>query len=131
MAKHHGQEGRVYLQAYGQGVVNVCELNHWEISTERDRQEVTSFCDANKTYVLGKPDLTGTISGFWDDTNDALWQASTGTQPAQLVLYPSHLVPDFYFSGPAWIDASMTTDAGSPVTVEGSFAAAGTWHLPS
>jgi hypothetical protein len=42
-----------------------------------DKVEVTSFLDANKTYVQGLKDISGALSGFWEDSQDALFDAAS------------------------------------------------------
>ena len=70
MSAHAGRTGVVYIAIESAtGVAtNTIKLNAWTINRATDKFEVTSFADTNKTYVQGLPDVQGSISGFWDDT---------------------------------------------------------------
>jgi hypothetical protein len=106
---------------------NTIKLNAWTISRETDKIEVTSFGDLNKTYVQGLPDLKGTISGFWDDTEAKPFTAAASSTGCKLFLYPSADAPTKYWTGPAWVDVSMDTSVSGAVTINLSFAANGSW----
>ena len=124
MAKYHGRAGRVYLSTTGAGTaVAVVGLNAWSLDMPTDRVEVSEFGDTNKTYVQGLPDATGTISGFWDDTSDALYDASRSSDPVKMYLYPSTNALTKYFYGTFWIDFSINTGMGQAVQVSANFAA--------
>jgi hypothetical protein len=92
-----------------------------------DKVDVTAFGDANKTYVQGLRDVKGTLSGFWEDTQDQLFDASESTGGVSLYLYPANTAPTVYFYGPAWLDASIDVGVSGAVTVSGSFVANGSW----
>ena len=70
MSAHAGKTGAVYLAIESAtGVATQCiKLNAWTLNRATDTFEVSAFGDTNKTYVQGLPDLKGTISGFWDDS---------------------------------------------------------------
>jgi hypothetical protein len=124
MAVYAGRKGVVYLSSTGSGAaVNVIKLNAWTT----DKIEVTSFGDANKTYVQGLPDVQGTVSGFWDNTETKPFTAAGSTDGCKLYLYPSSDITGSYHYGPAWLDMSMDTSVSAAVTISGSFAANGSW----
>lgn len=128
MRKHHGQEGRVYISSTLEGAaVLVCELSEWTLDSARDKAEVTSFCDNNKSYIPGKPDMTGSLSGFWNSDSDILFDAAESPDGVQMILYPSVLVPEQYWAGPAFLDYSMTVNVQNPTTMEAEWSAAGSW----
>lgn len=128
MAKYHGQGGRVYLATTGSGTaVQAVGLSSWSLDQPTDRVEVTAFEDANKTYVQGKKDISGEFSGFWDQTDDSLFDGAESTDGVKLYLYPSKDAPTFYFYGPAWLDSSIECGVDGAVTISGSFQAAGAW----
>lgn len=118
----------MYIGLAGSAAVMVCELNEWTLDQATDKQEVTGFCDRNKAYVRGKPDTTGSLAGFWNSDSDLLFDAAESGDPVDLILYPSVLVPEQYWYGPAFMDASITVNAENPITVEGEFSAAGDWY---
>jgi hypothetical protein len=127
MRKHHGQEGRAYIAMGGQSY-NLCALTEWSLEQAADQTEVTSFCDANKTYVRGKPDLTGSLSGYWDSDSDILFDAYESPNPVMVYLYPSTVVPAQFWYGPAWmLGVTMTVGVTDATTVEANFAASGSW----
>jgi hypothetical protein len=128
MSRYHGSKGVVYGSIVGTGVaINMISLSSWTLDMATDKQEVTAFGDVNKTYVQGLKDIKGSISGFWDSADDALFDASESADGMKLYLYPSSTAPTIYFYGPAWLDASLSVGAGDAVTVEGNFVANGAW----
>jgi hypothetical protein len=128
MAVYAGRKGVVYLSTTGTGAaVNVLKMNAWTINRTTDKIEVTSFGDANKTYVQGLPDVQGTIAGFWDDTETKPFTAAASSDGCKIYLYPSSDKLTSYHYGPAWLDMSMDTSVSGAVTISGSFAANGSW----
>lgn len=128
MAKYHGQGGVVYLSTTGSGAATVTVgLSSWSLDMPTDRSEVTSFEDLNKTYVQGKRDISGAMSGFWTDTNDELFDGAESIDGVKLYLYPSKDATSRYFYGPAWLDASIECPSDGPVTISSSFQANGSW----
>jgi hypothetical protein len=92
-----------------------------------DKVEVTSFLDANKTYVQGLKDISGSLSGFWEDSQDALFDAADSADGVKVYLYPNNLAPTVYFYGPAWVDASITVGVSAAVAVSANLVANGSW----
>lgn len=128
MARYHGKSGVVYGSTSASGdAVQLASLSAWSLDMSTDKQEVTAFGDANKTYVQGLRDIKGTISGFWDSADDSLFDASESTDGLKLYLYPSSTASSIYFYGPAFIDASINVTAGGAVSVSGNFVASGAW----
>lgn len=128
MSAYHGKGGVVYASTSGSGAaVNVVYLTEWTLDMATDKVEVTSFGDANKTYVQGLKDVNGTISGYFDNATDQLFDASESSDGVKLYLYPSSLVPTVYFYGPAWVDASINVGVDRAITLSGNFVANGSW----
>ena len=128
MALYHGKKGVVYISTTGGATaVAAVSLSSWSLDSATDRVEVTSFGDTNKTYVQGLPDLTGELSGFWNDTSDQLYDASRSADGVKLYLYPSSDATTKYFYGPAWVDFSIEVPVDGAATISGSFAANGSW----
>lgn len=115
------------MSSTGTGTATAVTVSEWSLNLATDKVEVTSMGDANKTYVQGLRDVSGSISLFWDETDDKLFDASESADGCKLYLYPSSLAPTFYFYGPAFIDASLTLSATGAVTASGNFAARGAW----
>jgi len=128
MAVYAGRKGAVYISTSGSGNASLqLQLTQWSIDRSTDRFEVTSFGDVNKTYVQGLPDVSGSLSGFWNDTDEKLFEAATSADGCKMYLYPSLDAPSKYWYGPAWLDASMEVDVNGVVRVTGRFAANGPW----
>lgn len=128
MAVYAGRKGVIYMSTTGSGVAtNVIKLTHWTLDQSTDKIDVTSFGDANKTYVIGLKDVKGTFAGFFDDTEAKPFQAADSTDGVKLYLYPSADAPTKFWSGPAWLDVSIDTGVAATVSISGSFAANGAW----
>lgn len=128
MGAYHGAKGVVYMSTTGGGTaVSVVNMKSWSLSMPTDKVEVTAFGDVNKKYVQGLPDVSGDISGWWDDTSDALYDASTSADGVKMYLYPSSLTPTKYWYGPAWIDFSIDVTNDGANEVSASFSANGAW----
>jgi hypothetical protein len=127
VAKYHGKKGVVYISTSGSGNASSIQLTEWTLNMATDKVEVTSFGDANKTYVQGLKDTQGTINGFWDSADTKLFDAADSTDGIKMYLYPSSDASGLYFYGPAWLDASITTGVGAAVAMNGSFVANGSW----
>ena len=121
MARYHGKQGSIRLN----GALLVGAT--WDLDKSADRVDVTSFGDANKAYVQGLPDVKGSLSAFWDNTDTTMLAATEAAGAAQLALYPSMLVAGAYHYGPAFIDYKMSVDVKGAVRVTGSFVASGSW----
>ena len=128
MARYHGNGGVVYLGTAGGAVPStVATLKSWTINMTTDKADVSGFSDTNKRYVQGLPDMTGTLSGWFDDTDDNMYDASRSTAPVSMYLYPTRLAVGKYFSGTAWLDYGIECPVDGPVTISGDWAAAGNW----
>ena len=127
MARYHGKAGVVYASATGTGTATSMTVSEWSLNLATDKVETSSLGDANKTYVQGLKDISGSLSLFWDDTDDKLFDASESTDGLKLYLYPTSAAPTFYFYGPAWLDASISLSVSGAVTASGNFVANGAW----
>jgi hypothetical protein len=128
VARYHGQKGAAYGSTTGTGTAApFISISAWTLDMATDKVDVTSFQDANKTYVQGLRDIKGTITGFWDSSDDALFDAAESADGLKLYLYPATTAATIYFYGPAFIDASISVSATGAVTVSGNFVANGAW----
>ncbi len=127
MPKYAGRKGVVYLSTSGTGNAAPINLTEWSLNMATDKIDVTSFGDANKTYVQGLRDLTGSFRGFWDSADPKLFQAAKSADGCKLYLYMSSDAAGLYFYGPAWIDASISVGVQGAIEINGDFAAAGSW----
>jgi len=130
MARYHGKEGQIYMSTTGTGTcVPVVALTSWTISLARDRVDVTAFGDANKQKVQGLPDVSGSIAGWYDDTEDTPFTAADSADGTKMYLYPDAAnAPTKYWYGPAFVDIqSVETGVDGAVSIAMSFEANGTW----
>lgn len=128
MARYHGAKGVVYLSTTASGTASVAvSLSKWSLDRATDKVDVTAFGDTNKQYVQGLPDIKGSLAGWFDSADDALFDGADSSDGVKLYLYPSSLCPTIYHYGPAWLDASIDVDSKGGVAVSGSFVAAGAW----
>lgn len=128
MARYHGKGGVVYMSTTGSGTaIAVASLTEWSLDMKTDKVETTSFLDPNKTYVQGLKDVQGALSGFFEDTQDALFDSSESTDGVKLYLYPNNLAPTIYFFGPAWLDASIQVSVDAAIKISANFVANGAW----
>ncbi len=132
MSAHAGRSGAVYLAIESTtGVAtSTIKLNAWTLDRATDTFEVTSFGDTNKTYVQGLPDLKGTISGVWDDSETKPFAGASSTNGVKLYLYPDITnSPTKYAYGTAWLNASIETPVGGAVKLTANFVAASSWTV--
>lgn len=109
------------------GIAIVWSLNAWSMSQKRDRVDVTTFGAHNKRKVLGLPDISGALGGFFDSAEPVIFDVADGTTPALLRLVPFKLEPEHYWQGPMYADASIKVDANGAVAVDATWDAAGDW----
>jgi hypothetical protein len=102
-------------------------IAEFSLEMPTDKVEVTYFGDSNKVYVQGFADVSGEISGFWEDDSDALYDASRSTDGVKMYIYPSVDAVSKYWYGPAWVDFSIESSVGDAVSISGSFSANGAW----
>ena len=121
MARYHGKQGQVKI-----GPKIVLSLNKWNLDLATDKADVTAFGDSNKVYVQGLKDLKGSVSGWFDSAEDALFVAADATSPITMELLPVSS-STIKWTGPAWLDAAIDCPVNGPVTVSGDFVAAGAW----
>lgn len=130
MARYHGKTGRAYVSTTGTGAaVAVIAMTDWSISLARDKVEVTAFGDTNKQYVQGLPDVSGSISGWFDDTETTLYTAADSADGCKIYLYPDAAnAPARYWYGPAFLDiGEVATGVTAAVSVSSNFVANGAW----
>lgn len=128
MSRYAGNKGQVLLSTTGSGTATVAvSLSQWSLDKATDKIDVTAFGDTNKVYVQGLPDIKGSLSGWFDSADDALFDGAESADGIKIYLYPSSLVTTIYHYGTAWLDASISVDVKGACSVSGSFVAAGAW----
>lgn len=128
MSRYHGGKSVVYLSVTGTGAaIAAISLSQWSLDKATDKVDVTAFGDTNKQYAQGLPDVKGSLAGWFDSADDALFDGSESSDGVKIYFYPSSLAPTIYHYGPAWLDASISVDVKGAVTVKGSFVGNGSW----
>lgn len=126
-----GRYGTVKWDPTGAGgatLVVVASLNAWKLSQKTDYEDVTCFGDPNKVYVPGMPDMSGTVSGFWNSEDPTLFEAASAPTPGMLELAPNSTEATFKWSGLAYMDAEIDATLSAP-KITGSWKAAGPWEM--
>ena len=128
MAIKSGRLGDVMYDSSGITPVSLISLNSWKLDIKTSKEDVSCFGDTNKVYVPGLRDMTGSFSGFWNSTNVVIFDAAEATTPGLLKLVPNTSEPTFFWSGLAYIDASIDCSLDAP-KVTGNFMAAAAWTM--
>jgi hypothetical protein len=129
MAIISGRNGQVLWDPTGGATpVEIISLNAWTADFKTEYEDVTSFGDVNRVYIPGMKDAGGTLGGFWNSAELALFEAAEQDTPGMLKLLPSSTEPTFFWSGPAYMDASLDASLSAP-KVSGTWKAAGPFIL--
>jgi hypothetical protein len=129
MARVHGRHGQISIGASSPTAV-IGSLNAWNISFTRDKVDVTSFGDSNKTYLSGLKDVSGGFEGFFDTLYiRQLMDASDSVTGTIVRITPSTDYPDFYYEGPATMDLTNTGAVNDAIKITATFSATGAWTL--
>jgi|KBSMisStandDraft_5_1062788.scaffolds.fasta_scaffold00625_7 hypothetical protein len=120
--RYHGKDGQVKI-----GAAVAASLNKWTLNAATDKADVTAFGDSNKQYVVGLKDVKGSLGGWFDDMDDALFTAADAGTPVDLELFPVDTLTGLSWKGPAYLDASIDVPANGGISISGDFVAAGNW----
>ena len=127
MAKYHGRKGQIELGTASPLTV-LGALSGWNLSFARDKVDVTSFGEDNKTYLVGLKDVSGGFEGFFDsDFIDDLYTAGDSATGTTVRITPNTDIPTYYFEGPAWVDLSVTGAVNDAIKVSCTLSSNGTW----
>lgn len=129
MAIKSGRLGEVMYDPAGITPVALISLNAWKLDLKTDKIDVTCFGDVNKVYVPGMKDVSGSFSGFWNSANVVLFDAADAAVPGMIKLVPNTSEPTFFWSGLAYMDASIDVKVDGAPEVSGSFMAAGAFTM--
>lgn len=132
MNRMYGSKGSIKADPTGAGgvtAVEVASMASWTLNMARNKADVTSFQDANLTYVVGLPDIKGSLGGWFDSDELTIFDIAMGDIACFLELIPSTIVTPtpIMWSGKAWLDAAIDVKATGAVSVSGTFVAAGDW----
>jgi hypothetical protein len=127
----HGKEGIVAMKLTSGGTyVAVGNISEYTLNMATDKVETTSLGDANKRYVVGLKDLSGSFTAFWDRLTDVIFDGADSPIGCWLAIYPSGTSAQAW-EGPAWMDASIKGGVTSAVTIDATFVANGAWSRTS
>lgn len=128
MAILSGRNGQVlYDPTGGATPTAILSINKWKADFKTDKLDVTCFGDQNKVYVPGMKDVSGDFSGFWNSADPTIFDAADADAPGTLKLVPSTVEPTFFWTGKAYMDASIDTSVDGAPAVTGTWMAADTW----
>ena len=128
MARIHGSKGSVEMDPAGGALtVAVASLNSWTLEMNRDRVDVTAFGDTFKQWVQGLPNIAGSITGWYENTELDIFDVAQGDTAVTLKLIPSTLAPTHFWTGPAYLDASVNVTATGAVSISSTYVGAGDW----
>jgi hypothetical protein len=125
LSRISGKNGRVYINILSGGTSEpIAFLNQWDMTFTTEKQDVTAFGDANKTYVSGLPDAQFTYAGFYDNATAQTYTAATDGVARKFYFYPDNTATTQYWWGTAILDFSIKTAQNGGVSISGSAAAA-------
>jgi len=137
---HSGRNGEVKWDPTGVGgatAATLLSIKAFSVSMKTEKINVTCFQDQNRVYVPGMPDISGSLTGFWNSEDMALVQAARAAVPGFLILIPDTTDLDggapgapFAWEGKAYLDAEINTDVEGAPELTGQILAAGTWTFP-
>ena len=89
MAIISGRNGQVLWDPAGTTPVEMLSLNAWVADFKTEYEDVTCFGDVNRVYIPGMKDAGGTLGGFFNSAELALFEAAEQDTPGLLKLVPS------------------------------------------
>ena len=128
MAIISGRNGQVLWDPAGTTAVEIISLNAWTADFKTEYEDVTCFGDVNRVYIPGMKDAGGTLGGFFNSAELAVFEAAEQDTPGLLKLLPSSTEPLVFWTGPAYMDASIDASLSAP-KLTGSWKAAGPFLL--
>jgi hypothetical protein len=127
----HGKEGIVAMKMNsGDTYTAIGNVSEWALNMDTDKVETTALGDANKRYVLGLKDISGTFTAFWDRLTDVIFDGADSATGCYLAIYPSATSAQCW-EGPAWLSANIKGGVTSAVTIDATFSANGAWTRTS
>lgn len=128
MNRMYGSKGQIMMDPTGGATaVALASMNAWTLNMARNKADVTSFGDPNLVYVQGLPDIKGTLGGWYDSDDLAIFDAALGEVAVMLKLIPSTLLATMFWTGLGWLDASIDVKATGAISLAGNFVAAAGW----
>jgi hypothetical protein len=102
-------------------------LTSFSMAAATDKQDVTAFGDANKIYVAGLPDASGSFEGWYDDATVQTYTAAVDGIARKMYLYPDAVTtPGQYWFGTVLPDFNVSSSVDGAVSISASWNAAST-----
>ena len=83
--------------------------------------------DTFKQWVQGLPNIAGSLTGWYENTELDIFDVAQGDTAVTLKLIPSTLAATHFWTGPAYLDASINVTATGAVSISSSYVGAGDW----
>jgi hypothetical protein len=129
MAIISGRNGQVLWDPAGTtATVPILSLNAFTAEFKTEFEDVSCYGDVNRVWLPGMKDSSGSLSGFFNSEELALFEAAEQDTPGLLKLVPSSTEPLVFWSGPAYMDASIDSSLSAP-KLSGTWKAAGPFLL--
>lgn len=107
-------------------LTTISYLRDWSINFVTEQVEVTAMEDANKTYVSGLADVTGSASGFLDAAStNTTYQAAADGEARSFKILPDKNTTTTYYAGTANFDFSLSAAVNGAVEFTTNFSATG------
>jgi hypothetical protein len=129
MAIISGRNGEVSWDPTGGATtVPILSLNAFTAEFKTEFEDVSCYGDVNRVWLPGMKDSSGSLSGFFNSEELALFEAAEQDTPGTLKLVPSTTEPLVFWTGPAYMDASIDSSLSAP-KLSGTWKAAGPFLL--
>ena len=132
MARQHGYKGDVMIDPTGSTVyASVASVRSWTGDFTRDAVDATCFGDASKLTLMGLRNAKGSLEFVWDPTTTPaeIITVAFGDAAVALKLVPSTLTATTFFSGPAYLDASLNVSYDGVITGTANWTGAGDFDI--
>lgn len=130
-ARIPGTRGVVYLAATTTAAASpVTFVSDWTVSVAQTWIDVTGCGAAQKEYVTGIPDVSGSFSGWYDDATSQTYLAARDGLPRSFYLYPDQRdAPGECFYGSVIADFAVAGGVQAAVAMTCAWRAAGPVEL--
>ena len=130
MAIKTGRNGKVQWDpAGGAALVPIISVKGFKANFETEYEDVSCFGNKNRVWLPGLGNAEGSLEGFWNSAELALFRAAMATTPGTLQLMPNETESAYFFQGPAYMSASIDASLDAP-KISATWKAAGDWVVP-
>jgi hypothetical protein len=130
MAIQRGIYGQVGWDPLGgTAIVPIISLNSWTGEFTTEYEDVSCYGDTTRVYLPGMPDASGSLGGYFNAAELALFKSALSPTAGTLKLTPNVNEATIFFQGKAYMSASIDCSLEAP-KVTGTWKAAGPWTVP-